>query len=118
MALRESLRPYIQDQLDLASSEGTPVLRPMVFDFADPECAAAPEQFMFGLTWLVAPVTEYQRPSRSVYLPKLGGAKAWVYYYDPTFPVPVAAAGGWVTVPTVNTSEFPLFRRTGQGGGV
>jgi alpha-D-xyloside xylohydrolase len=45
MALRQSLRPYIQSQLDQASREGTPVLRPMVFDFADPACTAAVDQF-------------------------------------------------------------------------
>ena len=113
MALRDTLRPYVQTQLDLASSEGTPVLRPMVFDFRDTDCATAPEQYMFGPDWLVAPVTVYQAKSKKVYLPQLVGKdETWVYHYDASFIVPNGGSGGgWVTVPTTNTSEFPLFHR-------
>ena len=108
MRLRESLRPYVQTQIDLSSSEGTPSLRPMVFDFVDDACADAVDQFMFGPNWLVAPVLELDAVNRTVYLPALAAGETWSYHYNPSlkFEQP-----GWVTVDTKNISQFPLFHR-------
>ena len=109
LRLRESLRPYVQDQLDLASSEGTPALRPMTFDFTDAECVNANDQFMFGPKFLVAPVLYYQAQNRSVYLPSLPDGERWAYHYNTSI---VFADGMTHVVPTTNVSEFPLFVRT------
>ena len=47
--LRERLRPYIMQQMKLASTKGTPPMRPLFFDFAgDKKCADVDDQFMFG----------------------------------------------------------------------
>ena len=110
MRLRESLRGYVQAQLELATAAGTPALRPMTFDFADPACAEAADQFMFGPTYLVAPVLRYQAPNRTVYLPALPAGEHWRYHYDAAKPY---AAGAWHTVATADLSEFPLFERVG-----
>jgi alpha-D-xyloside xylohydrolase len=108
MRLRESMRGYVQTQLDLASAEGTPALRPMTFDFSDAECVKAADQFMFGPSYLVAPVLYYKVSNRSVYLPTLASNEHWEYFYDPGQQF---AAGSWHVVPTANLSAFPLFVR-------
>lgn len=69
--LRERLRPYIMAQMKAASENGTPVMRPLFFDFpADPLAAAADDQFMFGPDLLIAPVIEQSAVRRDVYLPE------------------------------------------------
>jgi len=68
--LRERLRPYIMTQMKLASTKGTPPMRPLFFDF--PKDAAAQnvdDQFMFGPDLLVAPVLNGGETKRKVYLP-------------------------------------------------
>lgn len=108
MRLRESLRGYVQTQLDLSSSEGIPALRPMAFEFSDADAAKAVDQFMFGPTFLVAPVLAFQATNRSVYLPTLATNEAWVHHYTREW----LPGGQWHTVTTTNISQFPLFERT------
>ena len=87
------------------------MLRPMTFDFVDEECVAAVDQYMFGDTYLVAPVLARKAMSRSVYLPRLPPGEAWVYHYDPTS-APYEDGKRHVVL-TTDLSEFPLFvRRT------
>ena len=70
MILRERLRPYIMEQMKLASKKGIPPMRPLFFDFEnDPITAEVEDQFLFGPDLLVAPITEYQARYREVYLP-------------------------------------------------
>jgi alpha-D-xyloside xylohydrolase len=68
--LRERLRPYIMAQMKLASTKGTPPMRPLFFDFPDDEnCAEVDDQFMFGPDLLIAPVLHQGATQRKVYLP-------------------------------------------------
>ena len=70
MMLRERLRPYVMEQMKLASEKGTPPMRPLFFDFeADAKSVQVEDQFLFGPDLLVAPITAYQARSREVYLP-------------------------------------------------
>jgi alpha-D-xyloside xylohydrolase len=70
MFLRERLRPYIMQQMRLASTKGTPPMRPLFFDFAaDTHCAEVDDQFLFGPDLLVAPVLHSKVMKRKVYLP-------------------------------------------------
>ena len=56
MAIREQLRPYITEQYRQAAAAGTPVIRPLFFDFtSDASAAAVDDQMMFGPRFLVAP---------------------------------------------------------------
>ena len=56
MAIREQLRPYIVEQYRQAAAAGTPVVRPLFFDFtSDASAAAVDDQMMFGPRFLVAP---------------------------------------------------------------
>jgi alpha-D-xyloside xylohydrolase len=68
--LRERLRPYIMEQMRVASAKGAPVMRPLFFDFPDdPLATTVEDQFMFGPDILVAPVVQQGATKRSVYLP-------------------------------------------------
>ncbi len=69
--LRETLRPYITEQMKAAHEKGTPVMRPLFYDFPDDENAWKIEDaYMFGPKYLVAPVMEAGLRSRELYLPK------------------------------------------------
>lgn len=68
--LRERVRPYILEQMRVASERGIPPMRPLWFDFPSDEMAwTIEDQFLFGPDVIVAPVTELGARSRSVYLP-------------------------------------------------
>jgi len=55
--LKCTLMPYIYDKAIEAHEEGTPIMRPMVFEFTrDPGCAYLDMQYMLGNALLVAPV--------------------------------------------------------------
>jgi alpha-D-xyloside xylohydrolase len=77
--LRERLKPYISAQMKLTADKGTPIMRPVFYDFsADKEAWNVDDQYMFGPDILVAPVIEKGVLKRNVYLPS--GAKwtnAW-----------------------------------------
>lgn len=69
--LRERLKPYILTHMDIASKTGTPLMRPMFFDFPNDEiCYTLNDQYMFGSDILFAPILDEGKTERSVYLPK------------------------------------------------
>ena len=107
--LRESLRDYVEYHLNISSQNGTPILRPMFYDFNDdPECYHAEDQYMFGPDYLVAPVYIYQTTSRSVYLPRVDKQNAaWQHYYTKQ----VYQGGQRYDIPTT-LNDFPLFVKT------
>ena len=68
--LRESLRPYIQSQMDTASEKGYPVMRPMFFEYPDDEkCYTLDSQYMFGDDIIFAPIVNQGQTVKSVYIP-------------------------------------------------
>jgi len=70
LLLRERLRPYVMEQMQVAHAEGLPPMRPVFVDFpADPRAWDVHDEFMFGPKLLVAPVTQYRARERGVYLP-------------------------------------------------
>jgi alpha-D-xyloside xylohydrolase len=71
LKLREELRPYIMDQMRIANLTGSPVMRPLFYDFPDNEtCYEVETQYMFGSKIMVAPIVEKGVKKRMVYLPK------------------------------------------------
>ena len=109
MRLRENLRQYVSDINAQAAATGMPMCRPMFLEFPlDAGCQGADveDQFMFGSSWLVAPVYAYQAASRSVYLPALPPNHEWIYFFGER---PMGPGGARITVPTTNITEFPLF---------
>jgi alpha-D-xyloside xylohydrolase len=70
LLLRERLRPYIMEQMRIASEIGAPPMRPLFFNFPnDLASYNVEDQFMFGPDLLIAPITEEGAVSRNVYLP-------------------------------------------------
>ncbi len=69
--LRERLKPYIMLHMDIATKEGTPIMRPMFFDFpCDQETYLLDDQYMFGSDILFAPILDQGQVERKVYLPE------------------------------------------------
>jgi alpha-D-xyloside xylohydrolase len=68
--LREKLKPYIAGLMKAAHEKGTPVMRPLFYDFPeDPETWEMGDQYMFGPNYLVAPVVYEGARERKLYLP-------------------------------------------------
>jgi alpha-D-xyloside xylohydrolase len=77
--LREKLRLYIAAQMKAAHEKGTPIMRPLFYDFPDDSTAWETEtEFMFGPNYLVAPILREGQRERDVYLPaKVQWTNAW-----------------------------------------
>jgi alpha-D-xyloside xylohydrolase len=104
--VRERLRPYIQKHMDIASRDGTPVMRPLFYDFPEDEtCYTIEDQYMFGPEILVAPVLEPKAISRKIYLPE--GAKWKDALTGKTY------KGGQTIDYKVSIENIPLFTRNG-----
>jgi alpha-D-xyloside xylohydrolase len=70
LELREKMKPYIAETMKQAHVKGTPIMRPMFYDFPDDEnCWSNESQYMFGNDVLVAPVLHENHRSVKVYLP-------------------------------------------------
>jgi len=104
--IREQLRGYIMDQMDIAALNGTPVMRPLWFDFPnDPNCVTIEDQLMFGPKYMVAPVLVYKDRQRSVYFPQAGANKVWVHWFTRATYV----SGSTVSRFSTPLDTFPLF---------
>ena len=69
--IRENLRPYIRTCMQQASENGSPVMRPLFYDFPeDPASWEVEDSYMFGPDLLVSPVMEAGADSRTIYLPR------------------------------------------------
>jgi alpha-D-xyloside xylohydrolase len=76
LRLRERLRPYVHQQMRVASGQGIPPMRPLFVDFPDdPAAWPVEDEFLFGPDLLIAPVLEPAATAREVYLP---AGRAWI----------------------------------------
>ena len=77
--LRERLKPYIMEQMDIAHSLGTPPMRPLFYDYPKDTLAwDVDDQYMFGSDILVCPIMELGKRQREVYFPQ---GEIWVDPY-------------------------------------
>ena len=68
--LRQSLKPYIEGLMREASENGSPLMRTMFYEFpSDAKCWEVTDQYMFGSSYLVAPILQAGQREREVYLP-------------------------------------------------
>lgn len=106
--LRENLKDYIRVQMKAAHEKGTPVIRPLFYDFSTDKAAWNVEnQYMFGSDILVAPVLFEGSKQRDVYLP---AGTTWVNVYTNES----YAGGQRITVKTP-LDQLPVFvRQTAQ----
>lgn len=102
--IRERLRPYIKEQMEKAHVKGTPVMRPLFYDFNRDERAwEIEDQYMFGPDIMVAPVTEANMTKRRVYLP---AGNQWVNAWTEE-----AFEGGQEITAAAPLEQIPLFFR-------
>ena len=102
--LRERMKPYITGLMEQAHEKGTPVMRPLFYDFPeDQKVWEVEDQYLFGPDVLVKPVTEAGCRSVSVYLP--AGAdwtNAWTGRRYP---------GGQTVTVDAPLDQIPLFTK-------
>jgi alpha-glucosidase (family GH31 glycosyl hydrolase) len=75
--LRERLVPYLVEQAALTITTDRPLMRPLFFDFADPEVWNHPHQYLFGNDLLVNPVLEPGATTWTTYLPAGDWIDVW-----------------------------------------
>lgn len=105
--LRGSMESYIMDQMQLASATGTPINRPLWWDFPeDAPTWGIDDAYMFGSKYVVCPVTDAGATSWTCYLPTLPNGEMWTHHYSGQ----QFKGGANVTTPTP-LDQFPLFSR-------
>jgi alpha-D-xyloside xylohydrolase len=83
MGIREKLRDYTRDLMRAAHEKGTPVTRPLCYDFPEDEKAwEIDEQYMYGPKFLYCPVLEQGLKESQVYLPKLLAGSRWKNFWS------------------------------------
>lgn len=103
--MRYRLLPYHYTTFQQYVSEGSPMLRPLVFiDQEDSNTWYRQDEFMFGDNILVCPVLEPNRESRRLYLPK----GPWYHYYSGA----LFEGGKEITVNTP-LNQIPVFVKAG-----
>lgn len=111
--IRERIRPYVRQLMQDAHENGTPVMRPLFYDFPQDKTAWQVEDcYMFGPDMLVAPVMEPGVTERSIYLPTAGspgGSTTWKDAYTGK----VYEGGQTVTVPAP-IDVIPVMLRDGK----
>lgn len=104
--LRYRLMPYIYSLAGMAYQNNYTLMRGLVMDFAaDKKTENINDQFMFGPSLLVNPVTEYKATSRQLYLPAGNG---WYNAYDGSY-----QDGGQTINAAAPYERMPLFIKAG-----
>jgi alpha-D-xyloside xylohydrolase len=104
---REALRPYVREQMTAAHERGTPVMRPLFYDFpADGHAWEVEDQYLFGPDVLVAPILAYGLRERPVYLP---AGRRWVEVATGT-----EYAGGQTVTVAAPLELTPVFAAAGS----
>lgn len=105
--LRYRLLPYIYSEASRVTTEGYTLMRPLIFDFPDDTDALKQDnEYMFGQSLLVCPVTEKGVSQWRVYLPENEGG-----WYD--FRTGKKYGNGWSEVP-VTIEDIPVFAKAGS----
>lgn len=105
--LRYQLLPYIYSEAWQITKNGSTLMRPMVMDFnSDPEAVKQAYQYMFGKSFLVAPIIEANARTREVYLPN---SCKWYNYWTGT-----SMTGGQTVRVEAPLDQIPLFVRAGS----
>ncbi|HEY0753822.1 MAG TPA: TIM-barrel domain-containing protein [Ktedonobacteraceae bacterium] len=100
---RYRLLPYLYNLFHEASRNGSPVIRPLFYHYAqDPAVYAVEDAYLVGEALLTAPVHVEGATSRAVYLPE----GTWVQYWDGQ-----CFAGGQTHEIAAPLEQWPLFVR-------
>ena len=105
---RYRLLPYIYSVAANIAFDGSTLMRPLVFDFADDVTALDQKyEYMFGPSLLISPVTEPDVKTWKTYLPKTKGG--WFDYYTGQH-----YDGGQTVTTSVTKARIPVFVRAGS----
>ncbi|TPG65941.1 TIM-barrel domain-containing protein [Hymenobacter nivis] len=105
--LRYRLMPYIYSLAGQAHHQNATLMRGLVLDFnADPAVRNIADQFMFGPSLLVNPVTDYKARNRKLYLPATTG---WFDFYSGKY-----LPGGQALTADAPLERMPLYVREGS----
>ena len=78
LKLRQRLIPYLYSLFEMCHRTGSPILRPLLFEYPEDETTyTADDEFLLGDALLVAPVTRPGTEHRHVYLPQ----GTWFHYW-------------------------------------
>ena len=92
--------------MDIASETGSPLMRPMFYDFHEDQiCYTLEDQYMFGGDILFAPIMEAGQVERKVYLPEGN----WILTLDKK----TYTGGQWVTV-HAELNQYIAFVKEGS----
>ena len=104
LEIREMMKPYITELMEAAHQKGTPVIRPLFYDFpADKICWANEKQYMFGPNVMVAPIMSQGQRELDLYLPE--GANWTNVWTKERF------AGGQTIHVQAPIDQIPLFTK-------
>ncbi len=104
LQLRENMKPYITQLMKEAHEKGTPVMRPLFYDFSeDAKAWEIEDEYMFGPDFLVAPILYADMRKREVYLPS--GSKWKHYWTGETFD------GGRAVEVDAPLAQLPVFTK-------
>ena len=105
--LRYRLMPYIYSLTGQAHHQNGTIMRGLMMDFgADPAVKSLGDEFIYGPSLLVAPVTDYQARTKHLYLPATTG---WFDFYSGQY-----HAGGQQLTVAAPLERMPLFVREGS----
>ncbi len=108
--LRYRMLPYNYTLCYLQAKEGAPLTAPLSYYFPEDSASyRATDQYLWGSSLLIAPVTEKGLGSRRVYLP--GGN--WYRLSNTLQPSGAAPQTGWVDCP-LSIGEIPFYARAGS----
>lgn len=106
--LRYSLFPYIYSEAAKVTYEGSTLMRPLIFDFpSDEEALKQDNEYMFGGSLLICPVTEGDVSQWRVYLPENEGG--WYDFHNGR-----KYEGGIYTDVPVSIESIPVFVKAGS----
>jgi len=107
MKLRYRLLPYIYTLTYQAATEGSPIVRPLFYEFPEDSVAySIGNEYMFGGNMLVAPVVEQGQKKKKVYLPK---GTVWYDFWHYTR----YDGGQWIELKT-ELKTIPIFVKAGS----
>ncbi len=101
--IRIEMHDYIKALYDEASTNGSPLIRPMFYECpGDAKCWDITDQYMFGADYVVAPIFVHNQFERDVYLP----AGKWQLTSDGTI-----YEGGQTVHVAAPLEYMPVFKR-------
>lgn len=102
---RYRLLPYLYTTVWQAHKDGTPIVRPLFFEFPnDSTTYSVMDEYLWGDDFLVAPILKQKEQLRRLYLPK----GLWYNWWNNR----KYEGGRWITVP-VKLQTIPVFIRAG-----